>query len=121
MSEKITVYEKPTCTTCRNLANLLKENGFDYDKVNYFIEPLTEEKLRELLQKANLAPYAVLRRKEPIFKELNITEETSADEIIKLILENPSLLQRPIVEVGDKAVLARPIENALELIKPEVK
>lgn len=117
MVKKITVYEKPTCTTCRNLAVLLKENGIDYDKVNYFIEPLTEEKLRELLGKAGLAPYEVLRTKEALTKELNITKDTAPDEIIKLIVENPSLLQRPIVEVGERAVLARPVEKALEIIK----
>ncbi len=77
---------------------------------------MTEEILRGLLRKANLSPFEVLRKKEPLFKELNITEETPADEIIKLIIENPNLLQRPIVEVGNRAVLARPIEKALELI-----
>lgn len=117
MSEKITVYEKPTCSTCRNLTNLFKENGVDYRKVNYFIEPLTEEKLHELLRKANLSPFEILRTKEPLVKELNITKETAPEEIIKNIVENPSILQRPIVEVGDKAVLARPIEKAIDLIK----
>jgi len=116
MTEKITVYEKPTCTTCRNLAELLKENGIGYEKVNYYIDPLSEEKLRGLLGKANLQAFDVVRKKEPLFKELNISEDTPSDEIIKLIIENPNLLQRPIVEVGDKAVLARPIERALELI-----
>jgi len=116
MSDKITVYEKPTCTTCRNLAELLKENGIGYEKVNYYIDPLSEEKLRELLEKANLKAFDILRKKEPLFKELNISEDTPSDEIIKLIIKNPNLLQRPIVEVGDKAVLARPIEKAIELI-----
>ena len=119
MPEKITVYEKPTWTTCRNLAEAFRENGIEYERVNYYIDELTEEKLRSLLRKANLSPFEVLRRKEPIYKELNITEETTPDEIIKLIIENPNLLQRPIVEVGSRAVLARPVEKALELIKNE--
>ena len=117
MSDKITVYEKPTCTTCRNLAELLKENGIGYEKVDYYIDPLSEEKLRELLGKANLKAFDILRKKEPLFKELNISEDTPSEEIIKWIVENPNLMQRPIVEVGDKAVLARPVEKALELIK----
>ncbi len=117
MLDKITVYEKPTCTTCRNLAELLKENGIGYEKVNYYIDPLSEEKIRELLGKANLKAFDILRKKEPLFKELNISEDTPSEEIIKWIVENPNLLQRPIVEVGDKAVLARPVEKALELIK----
>lgn len=116
MSEKITVYEKPTCTTCRNLAELLKENGIGYEKVNYYIDPLSEDKLRELLEKADLKAFDVLRKKESLFKELNIMEDTPSDKIIKLIIENPNLLQRPIVEVGEKAVLARPIEKVKELL-----
>ena len=117
MSKQITIYEKPTCTTCRNLNKLFTENGIDYKKVNYFIEPLTAEKLRELLQKADLSPFDVLRKAEPVYKELNIKTVTDEDKLIELIVENPSILQRPIVEIGEKAVLARPIENALELIK----
>ena len=116
MSEKITVYEKPTCTTCRNLSELFRANGVEYERVNYFIDELSEEKLRDLLRKANLSAFDVLRNKEPLAKELNLTAETAPDEIVKAIVENPSLLQRPIVEVGEKAVLARPVERAIELI-----
>lgn len=115
--KQITVYEKPTCTTCRKLNKLFEENGIDYKKVNYFIEPLTVEKLTELLKKANISAFDVLRKAEPVYKELSIKDVSDEAELIKLIVENPSILQRPIVEVGEKAVLARPIENALELIK----
>ncbi len=121
MSEKITVYEKPTCTTCRNLNKLFEENGVDYTEVNYFIEPLTEEKLSKLLGKANLSAFDVVRKNEPVYKDLKIAEVIDEDELIRLIIENPSILQRPIVEVGDRAVLARPVEKAIELIKDENK
>jgi arsenate reductase len=95
---------------------LFRENNIGYERINYFIEPLTEEKLRDLLRKLNLTAFEVLRTKEPVCKELNISAETPAEEIIKLIIENPALLQRPIVELGDHAVLARPIEKAIDLI-----
>lgn len=121
MSVKITVYEKPTCTTCRNLANLFVENGIDYEKINYFVEPLTEEKLRELLAKADLSPFDAVRKNEAVYKELNVSEIKEADALVKIIVENPSILQRPIVEIGNKAVLARPIEKAIDLIKSENK
>lgn len=117
MTNKITVYEKPTCTTCRKLNKLFEENGIDYRKVNYFIEPLTESKLADLLKKAGLRPFDVLRRAEPEFKTLDITAESPDADVIKAIVAHPSILQRPIVEVGDNAVLARPIETALELIR----
>lgn len=96
---------------------MFRENNIDFEKVNYFIEPLTEENLRALLKKASLSPRDVLRKNEPAYKDLNIAEVSDEDELIRLIAANPSLLQRPIVEVGSRAVLARPIENALELIK----
>ena len=117
MFEKITIYEKPTWTTCRNLGQLFREYNIEATRVNYFNEIFNAEKLRDLLKKANLKPFEVLRKGEAIFKELNLTKETPDDEIIEAILAHPNLLQRPIVEVGDKAVLARPIEKALELLK----
>jgi arsenate reductase len=117
MTRKITVYEKPTCTTCRNLATLFRENNIDFEKVNYYIDPLSDKKLKALIKKTGLRPYEVLRRKEPAFKELGLSEDAPDDQVIKAMVENPDLLQRPIVEVGDKAVLARPVEKALELIK----
>lgn len=95
---------------------MFRENNIESENVNYFEEPLSEEKLRELLEKADLKPHDVLRKREKLYKESNLADETDADKIIKLIVENPNLLERPIVEVGEKAVLARPIEKALELI-----
>ena len=96
---------------------MFRENNIDFERVDYFIEALTKEKLSELLEKAKLSPFDVLRKAEPAYKELKIAEVSDEDRLIDLIVENPGLLQRPIVEVGKRAVLARPIENALELIK----
>lgn len=95
---------------------MFRENDIEYERVNYFNEPLTEAELKNLLRKANLSAFAVVRKNEAVYKDLNIAAVKDEDELIKLIADNPTLLQRPIVEVGDKAVLARPIENALELI-----
>lgn len=113
---KITVYEKPTCTTCRNLAVLLKANGIDYDKVNYFIEPLNTAQLKALLKKLAIPAFGLLRTKEKEFKELGFDENTPEAEILAAIVANPGLLNRPIVEVGNKAVIARPVDKALELL-----
>lgn len=113
---KITVYEKPTCTTCRKLNKLFEENGIDWKKVNYFIEPFTENKLKALLKKTGMKPFDVLRRNEPDYKLAGIDKDSADKDVIAAMVKYPNIIQRPIVEVGDKAVLARPIEKALEII-----
>ena len=113
---EITVYEKRTCTTCRNLAALLTERGVDFDRVEYHVEGLPEPKLRELLRKASARPHDVLRTREPLVGELGITEATGDDELVGLMVEHPQLVQRPIVEHGDRAVLARPVDRVLEIL-----
>jgi arsenate reductase len=95
---------------------LLRESGVSFEKVNYYVQPLTRKKLTELIRKMNLKPRDLLR-KEPIYKELGLAEDKFSDsELIGLMIEHPDLLQRPIVERGDRAVLGRPTENVKELL-----
>ena len=110
----ITVYEKPTCTTCRRLADLLTERGVDFDRVDYFIEPLTEDQLRRLLGKAGLRPRDVVRLKEPGARDLPLDDDEAT---LRALVERPELLQRPIIERGERAVLGRPPENVLALLE----
>lgn len=98
------------------MTTLFRENSIETDKVNYFNEPFTVEKLTKLLAKTELKPFDFLRKGEAVFKELKLAKETSDEEIIEAMIKYPNLLQRPIVEFGEKAVLARPIEKALTLI-----
>jgi arsenate reductase len=112
---QITVYEKTTCSNCRRLARILTERGIDFERVDYHIDPLPEPKIRELLAKAGVGPRAVLREKEPGAQEL-LARDASDDEIVAAMAADPVLLQRPIVERGDRAVLARPAERVLELL-----
>ena len=117
MTDKITVYEKPACTKCREADRLLRESGVDFDKINYYIEPIGEKKLRELIAKMGIKPRELLRTGEQIYKDLEIGKrELSDDEIIKLMAKHPDLIQRPIVERGPRAVLGRPTERIRELL-----
>lgn len=114
---KITIYQKPTCTTCRQVYNALKESGVDFDSVNYYLEPISREKLKELLKKMGITPSELLRKKEEIYKKLKLGEkDLSEDAIVDLMVEHPDLIQRPIVEKGSKAVLARPAERLKEIL-----
>lgn len=114
MSEKIVIYQKPTCSKCRATISLLNENGQDFDSVNYYEAPLNVEELRKLIQKLNLPVRDVLRKDEPAARSL---DSASDDEIIRAMVENPDLMQRPIVVRGDQARLCRPPENVMELLK----
>jgi arsenate reductase (glutaredoxin) len=96
---------------------LLRESGIPFEKVNYYIEPLSRKKLTELIRKMKLKPRDLLRKSEPIYKELGLAKDEFSDsELIGLMIEHPDLLQRPIVERGDRAVLGRPTENVKELL-----
>jgi len=96
---------------------LLRESGVPFEKVNYYLEPLSKKKLTELVRKLKLKPRELLRKSEPIYKELGLGDRDLSDaELIALMVEHPDLLQRPIVERGDRAVLGRPTANVKELL-----
>lgn len=121
MTDKIVVYQKPTCSKCRATLALLEDSGEEFDAVNYYEAPLSAEQLRELTDKLGLPVTDVLRREEPLARELKLVErhrsgQLSDDELIKIMVENPDLIQRPIVVRGDRAVLCRPPENVAKLL-----
>ena len=96
---------------------LLRESGIPFDKVNYYIQPLSKKKLTELLRKMNMKPRELLRKGEASYKELGLSEDKFSDsELVAIMIEHPDLIQRPIVERGDRAVLGRPTENVKELL-----
>jgi arsenate reductase len=111
------VYEKRTCTTCKNLAVLLQERGVDFERVDYHVEPLSEGEIRELVRKTGRPARELFRAGEPVYEELRLGErEVDDDEAIALMAEHPELMQRPVVVRGDRAVLGRPVERVLELL-----
>ena len=113
---ELTVYDVNTCTTCRNLARLFAERGIAYDAVEYHVTGLTEPELRSLLAKARARPHDFLRAREASAVGLD-ADALGDDELIAAMVANPKLVQRPIVVRGERAVLARPVERALELLE----
>ncbi len=114
---KIVIYQKPTCTTCRAVYQALKEAGVDFDSVNYYIDPIPKPKLKELLRKMKMTPRDLLRTKEPVYRELRLAERSiTDDELLDLMVSHPDLIQRPIVERGARAILARPPERLKEIL-----
>jgi arsenate reductase len=96
---------------------LLRESGVSFEKVNYYLKPLGQKKLMELVRKLKISPRELLRTSEPIYRELGLAKgDFTDDEIISLMVEHPDLIQRPIVERGPRAVLGRPTENVKKLL-----
>ena len=114
---KITIYQKPTCTTCRQVYEVLKGKKVDFEAVNYYVEPLPKTKLKGLLKKMGIPAAELLRKKEPLYKELKLDQKNlSEDELVDLMVKHPDLIQRPIVEKGARAILARPAERIKEIL-----
>jgi arsenate reductase len=115
---KITVYEKSTCTTCRKVAKVFSEQGIEFEKINYYIKPFSKSVLKSLLKKMRMKPSELLRKNEEVYKKQKAKiEKLSENDLLNLMIKNPDLIQRPIVEKGDRAILARPPEKITELIK----
>ena len=113
----ITIYHKPTCTTCRQAVQMLKDSGKPFMAINYYEQSFTKAQLKAILKKAGLSPKEVLRTKEDIYKELGLAKkQLSDDELLDLMVKYPDLIQRPIVEKGDQAVLARPADSIKKLL-----
>jgi arsenate reductase len=113
----LTIYQKPTCTTCRTVMKMLQQSGVDFDAINYYIEPIPRAKLKDLLRKMGIKPRGLLRSKEPIYKQLRLAERNlSDDQLVDLMVKHPDLIQRPIIEKGERAILARPPERIKEIL-----
>jgi arsenate reductase len=111
----LVVYEQPTCSKCRRLGRILAERGIDFESVDYVVDRLPAERIGALLAKARVTPREALREREPGAAEL-LARDPSDEEVLAAMAADPALLQRPIVERGDRAVLARPAERVLELL-----
>jgi arsenate reductase len=95
---------------------LLKAEDVAYRYRDYRDEPLTATEIRAVLKKLGLKPTDVLRKKDAAYKKLGLTGTEPAARLVKLMAENPTLLQRPIGVRGKKAVVGRPPESLLELV-----
>jgi len=114
---KITIYQKPTCSTCREAVKLVRASGQPFTTINYYEQPFTKVLFKGLLKKAGLSARDTLRTKEDIYKELGLAKkQVPEDELIDLMLKHPDLIQRPLVEKGEKVILGRPAETVKKLL-----
>ena len=112
-----TIYHNPRCSKSRQTLDLLRQEGIDPQIILYLEEPPSESVLTKILNFLGIEPRELLRTGEIEYKELNLKDKTLHDsKLIKLMSENPKLIERPIVVSGNQAIIGRPPENVLNLI-----
>ena len=95
----------------------MKESGVDFSAVDYYVDPIPRTKLVELLKKMKMKPADLIRTREPLYRDLRIRDRNvTDDQLIDLMVEHPELIQRPIVEKGSRAILARPADRLKEIL-----
>lgn len=109
-------YHNSRCAKSREGLALLKEKGIDPEVIEYMKEPLRPDELDQLLAKLGISAEALVRKKEKTWKEEFKDKELTEDELILAMIEHPNLMERPILEKGEKAVVGRPTEKLLELL-----
>ncbi|NQX80663.1 MAG: arsenate reductase (glutaredoxin) [Flavobacteriaceae bacterium] len=104
------IYHNPKCSKSRQTLEIIKENNIEPEIVLYLKDELSYQEIESLLAKLDLKPIELIRKGEAIWKENFKGKELTDDQIIKAMTENSKLIERPIVVVGEKAIIGRPPE-----------
>ncbi|MBV1884113.1 MAG: arsenate reductase (glutaredoxin) [Pseudomonadales bacterium] len=114
----VKIYHNPRCSKSRTTLKLLQEKGIEPEIILYLETPPSTDEIKRILSQLGLEPKKLIRFNEAIAKELAIkaSDDKSESDWIKLMSQNPKLIERPIVVKGDKAVIGRPPENIDSLV-----
>jgi len=120
MSSKITavIYHNPRCSKSRGSLEILQEQGVEVEEVFYLETPPTKAKLSEICDLMSVKPFEIVRTGETLFNTLGLskTDQKTDDEWLDILIENPLLIERPIIQIGHRAVIGRPPEAVLGLL-----
>lgn len=112
----IKIYHNNRCSKSRCGLEILENSGKEFEIVKYLENTPSEEELKEIINLLNISPIQLVRKNEQIWKDNFKGKELSDSEVIKAMVENPKLIERPIVINGNKAVIGRPPETIKEII-----
>ena len=112
----IKIYHNPRCSKSRQGLALLENSGKEFEVIKYLDNPLSERELTSLVDMLDIAPIELVRKGEATLKENYKGKEISAKEIIVAMSLHPKLIERPIVVLGKKAVIGRPLEQIEKLL-----
>ena len=107
----ITIYHNTRCKKSREGLKLVENSGKEFQVREYLKEPLSEKELKALLTKLNMTAIQLVRKNEKIWKENFKDRDLSENELVRIMVENPKLIERPIVENETKAVVGRPAQE----------
>lgn len=113
----ITIYHNPHCSKSRATLQLLRDNGVEPEITEYLKDPPTVSVLKDILVRLEMQAIDLIRKDEPVFANKHVNpEKLSEDELLAFMVDNPIVIERPIVVRGQKAVIGRPPERVLELL-----
>jgi arsenate reductase len=104
------------CRKSREGLKILEESGLQFEIIDYLNQPLDKDQVKDLLTKLDIEPIDLVRKNESIWKENYKGKDLSREQVIDALAKHPKLIERPVVIVGDKAVVGRPPENILEIL-----
>ena len=117
MSEKVRIYHNPSCSKCRLTMDILNDKGINTTVVEYLNTPPNKDELNEILKLLGLEPRELMRTHEAPYKANNLDNtELTRDQLIQAMIDNPILIERPIIINGNKATIGRPPEKVLDII-----
>jgi arsenate reductase len=112
----VTIWHNPRCGKSRDAAKLLEEKGIDAEVVKYLETPPNKEELKAVLKMLGISARELMRTKEDLYKELNLKEELNEEKLIEAMVENPKLIERPVVIKDGKAAIGRPLQNIVDIL-----
>ncbi len=110
------IYHNPRCSKSRNGLKYLEESGYEFEVIEYFKNPLTEMELTRLLIKLNKKPLDIIRTQEPAYRSELKGKNFTDEEWIKILVNEPKLILRPIIESRYKAIIGNPPDNIKRLL-----
>ncbi len=118
MTDAVQIYHNPCCSKSRDTLSLLKSNGIDPEVVLYLETPPDAQTIRELLHMLGMgSARELMRQKEDLYKSLNLDDNRLTEaELVQAMVDNPKLIERPIVVANGKARIGRPPEDVLEIL-----
>ena len=114
----IKVFHNPRCSKSRQTLAILHDNGIDVDIIEYLKETPNKETLMQIINLLDIKPRDLIRKGEAVYKEKGLNrEDLTDDDLIQFMIDNPILIERPIVYDNNRAIIGRPPENVLVFLK----